>query len=46
LVFSATDSFCLSMAVLTVTGAGFASTQVFLLAALLGNTQAEYRGAS
>ena len=46
LVFSATDSFYLSMAVLTVTGAGFASTQVFLLAALLGNTQAEYRGAS
>ncbi len=44
LVFSATDSFYLSMAVLTVTGAGFASTQVFLLAALLGNTQAEYRG--
>ena len=44
LVFSATSSFYLSMAVLTVTGAGFASMQVFLLAALLGNTQAEYRG--
>ena len=44
LVFSATDSFYLSMAVLTVTGAGFASTQVFLLSALLGNSLAEYRG--
>ena len=44
LVFSATDSFYLSMAVLTVTGAGFASTQVFLLSALLGNCLAEYRG--
>ena len=43
-VFSATSSFYLSMAVLTVTGVGFASMQVFLLAALLGNTQAEYRG--
>ena len=44
LVFSATHSFYLSMAVLTVTGAGFASTQVFLLSALLGNSLAEYRG--
>ncbi|MCH9018313.1 MAG: MFS transporter [Chloroflexi bacterium] len=44
LVFSATHSFYLSMAILMVTGAGFASTQVFLLSALLGNSQAEYRG--
>ncbi len=44
LVFSATQSFYLSMAVLTVTGAGFGSTQVFLLSALLGTSRAEYRG--
>jgi len=29
---------------LTVTGAGFASTQVFLLSALLGTSKAEFRG--
>ena len=44
LVFSTSQSFYLSMAILTVTGAGFASTQVFLLSALLRNAQAEYRG--
>jgi len=44
LVFSTSQSFYLSMAVLTLTGAGFASTQVFLLAALLRNAGVEYRG--
>ncbi len=44
LVFSTSQSFYLSMAILTVTGAGFASTQVFILSALLGTTQPEYRG--
>ena len=44
LVFATSQSFYLSMAILTVTGAGFASTQVFMLSALLGNAQAEYRG--
>jgi predicted MFS family arabinose efflux permease len=44
LLFSTTQSFYLSMAILTITGAGFASTQVFLLSALLGGTQSEYRG--
>ena len=43
LVFSVIQSFYLSMAVLTVTGAGFASTQGFLLSALLGTSQGEYR---
>ncbi len=32
------------MAVLAITGAGFASTQVFLLSALLGTSLSEYRG--
>ena len=32
------------MAVLTITGAGFASTQVFLFSALLGAPEVEYRG--
>ncbi len=41
---SATQSFYLSFAILTITGAGFASTQVFMLSALLGVSQAEYRG--
>jgi len=41
---SATQSFYLSFAVLTITGAGFASTQVFMLSALLGVSRAEYRG--
>ena len=44
LVFSTSQSFYLSMAILTVTGAGFASTQVFILSALLGTAQPEYRG--
>ena len=44
LVFSFSQSFYLSMAILTVTGAGFASTQVFLLTALLRNAKQEYRG--
>ena len=44
LVFSTSQSFYLSMAILTMTGAGFASTQVFLLLSLLRNAEAEYRG--
>ena len=44
LVFATSQSFYLSMAILMVTGAGFASTQVFILSALLRNTQPEYRG--
>ncbi len=44
LVFSTSESFYPSMVVLAVTGAGFASTQFFLLSALLGAAQAEYRG--
>lgn len=44
LVFSRSDSLYLSMAILVVTGAAFASTQVFILSALLRTTQSEYRG--
>jgi len=44
LVFSTSQSFYLSMAIVAVTGAGFASTQVFILSALLGNALPEYRG--
>jgi len=44
LLFATSHSFYLSMAILTLTGAGFASTQVFLLSALLGNAQPEFRG--
>ena len=44
LIFSTSESFYLSMAVVAVTGAGFASTQVFILSALLGNALPEYRG--
>ena len=44
LLFSTSQSFYLSMAILVVTGAGFASTQVFLLLALLRTARAEYRG--
>lgn len=44
LLFATSQSFYLSMAILTLTGAGFASTQVFLLSALLGNAQPEFRG--
>jgi hypothetical protein len=32
------------MAILAVTGAGFASTQVFMLSSLLGNSRPEFRG--
>lgn len=44
LLFATQESFYLSMAILTLTGAGFASTQVFLLSSLLGNAQPEFRG--
>jgi MFS family permease len=44
LVISTTDSFYLSMVILAVTGAGFASTQFFILSALLGQSRAEFRG--
>ena len=44
LIFATSQSFYFSFAVLTITGAGFASTQVFLLSALLGNSKSEYRG--
>jgi hypothetical protein len=44
LVFATSESFYLSMAIVTVTGAGFASTQVFILSALLGTAHPEFRG--
>jgi predicted MFS family arabinose efflux permease len=44
LVFATSDSFLLSLLIVSVTGAGFASTQVFILAALLGHSQPEFRG--
>ena len=44
LVFATSHAFYVSMAILVVTGAGFASTQFFMLSALLGNSQSEYRG--
>ena len=44
LVFATSQSFYLSMAILVVTGAGFASTQFFLLSVLLGTAQSQYRG--
>ena len=44
LVFANSQSFYLSMAILVVTGAGFASTQVFILSALLRTAQPEFRG--
>ena len=44
LVFATSESFYVSMTILVVTGAGFASTQFFMLSALLGNTLSEYRG--
>ena len=44
LVFATSQSFYLSMAILAVTGAGFASTQVFMLSSLLGNSRSEFRG--
>jgi len=44
LVFATSQSFLLSMAILAVTGVGFASTQVFMLSSLLGNSRPEFRG--
>ena len=44
LIFSTTSSFYLSMCILIAVGAGFGSTQVFMLSALLGTAMAEYRG--
>ena len=44
LVFATSESFYVSMTILVATGAGFASTQFFMLSALLGNTLSEYRG--
>ena len=44
LVFATSQPFFLSMAILAVTGAGFASTQVFMLSSLLGNSRPEFRG--
>ncbi len=44
LVFATSQLFYVSMAILVVTGAGFASTQFFMLSALLGNAGPEYRG--
>ena len=44
LIFSTTSSFYLSMFILIAVGAGFGSTQVFMLSALLGTAMAEYRG--
>ena len=44
LVVATSQSFLLSMAILAVTGAGFASTQVFMLSSLLGNSRPEFRG--
>ena len=44
LVFSTSESLYLSMVIVTITGAGFASTQVFILSALLRAAQFEYRG--
>lgn len=44
LLFSTSESFYLSMGIVTLTGAGFASTQVFILSALLRTAQPRYRG--
>jgi predicted MFS family arabinose efflux permease len=44
LLFGTSHSFYLSFAVLIIIGGAWASTQVFMLSALLGNTQSEYRG--
>ena len=44
LVFSTSESLYLSMAIVSITGAGFASTQVFILSALLRTAQFKYRG--
>ena len=44
ILFATSESFYLSMAILTLTGAGFASTQVFLLSSMLSNSLPEFRG--
>ena len=44
LVFATSQSLYFSLAILVVIGGGWASTQVFLLTALLRTTQSEYRG--
>ena len=44
LVFATSHSLYQSMAILVVTGMAFASTRVFILSALLGTAQSEYRG--
>ena len=44
LVFSTSESLYLSMGILVFTGMGFASTQVFILTALLRTTQPQFRG--
>jgi len=44
LLFATSESFYASMAILTLTGAGFASTQVFLLSSMLSNSLPEFRG--
>ena len=44
LVFAASHSLYLSMAILVFTGMGFGSTQVFLLSILLRTTGSEFRG--
>ena len=44
LVFATSQSFYYSLSILMVIGGGWATTQVFLLTALLRTTQSEYRG--
>ena len=44
LIFSTTSSFDIAILILIPIGAGFGSTQVFMLSALLGTALAEYRG--
>ena len=44
LVFATSQSLYFSLAILVVIGGGWASTQVFLLTALLRTTQSQYRG--
>ena len=44
LIFSTSNSMYLSMAILVITGASFASTRVFILSALLRTAQSDYRG--
>ena len=44
LVFATSHSFYFSLLILMVIGGGWASTQVFMLTALLRTTQSKYRG--